>query len=168
MGIAPRIAGGNTRRKSLIPAMSSNSQNGYTIAVDTYYDESRYPLWHAFDGNTIIGGFGDTKNGSTLYFGASYKDPTIDITFPKLVSISGVLILTSTSEVAGVGPVRDYSLSYYDDNTGTYKPQKFGVIAGISGTEYDVSDTLSVRSNKWRLTLYRKTEFAGVNQIILF
>lgn len=169
MGVAPRIPGGVERfRKSLIPVMSSNSQNGYTIAANTYYNESRFPLWHAFDGNTILGGFSDTTNGSTLYMGASNKDPIIDITFPKRVSVSGVLILASTSDASGVGSPRDYLLSYYDDSTGAYKTQKFGVITGTSGTDYDVSDTLSVRSNKWRLTMYRKLEFVGVNQIILF
>lgn len=63
MGVAPRIPGGGSHFKSLIPVMTANSQNGYIVSASNKLDGEPY---YAFDGNCKIKNWAET-NGGTQY-----------------------------------------------------------------------------------------------------
>lgn len=171
MSVAMMGAGGIVNnRASLVPSMTSNSQNGYTVSASNYYnnDSSLYPIWHAFDGNTIRGGWAEQANGSTLYVGASDRNVDVDITFPKEVSVHAVKVIASTYEAGGVRQPASASLSYCN-KSGSYISVNINQIAaGKSGTTDDSAGVEYPKSKKWRVTLVRLGEYIGLNQILLF
>lgn len=169
MSVAMMGAGsGANNYTSLVPAMTSNNQNGYTVSASSYYSSTEYPIWYAFDGNTIRGGWGEKSNGSTIFVGASSKNVDVDITFPKKTSVHGVKIIASTYIAGGVCYPESASLSYYNDS-GSYVSVNINQVAiGTSGTTNDTSFVDYPKSKKWRVTLARKGEYVGLNQIILF
>lgn len=153
---------------SLVPVMTSNSQNGYTVSASNYYSSTEYPIWYAFDGNTIRGGWGEKSNGSTIFVGASSKNVDVDITFPRDTAVHGVKVIASTYTAGGVRQPASVSLSYCNES-GSYVNVNINQIAiGASGTTDDTSLVDYPKSKKWRVTLVRLDEYIGLNQIILF
>ena len=180
MGVAPRIPGGGSHFKSLIPAMTANSQNGYTVSASSRYDGQPY---NAFDGNLKIKNWRES-NGGTQYVFVSKNNGAgngyFQIQFPSATEVNGALVIGPGYKQAGVANGALYGISYSDDgSTFTFVSMNTGLtVNGESGEERTLKEYLALLSGYkkkhlgahlyWRVHLAVAEEFIGVNQIVLF
>lgn len=176
MGVAPRIPGGGCHFKSLIPAMTANSQNGYIISASSGYSGQAY---NAFDGNLKIKNWSES-NGGTQYVFVSKNNGYFQIQFPSATEVNGALVIGPGYRQAGVANGALYGISYSDNgSTFTFVSMNTGLtVNGESGEERTLKEYLALLSGYkkkhlgahlyWRVYLAVAEEFIGVNQIVLF
>ena len=175
MGVAPRIPGGGSHFKSLIPVMTANSQNGYIVSASNKLDGEPY---YAFDVNCKIKNWAET-NGGTQYVFASGKSGYFQIQFPSATEVTGAIVVGPNYNKAGVRIGGCIGLSYSDDGSNfVYTPSHIVMIPGNAGDEKAISEHLksvkgcaksAVGAHKyWRLDFAVWQEFIGINQIVLF
>ena len=180
MGVAPRIPGGGSHFKSLIPVMTANSQNGYIVSASNKLNGEPY---NAFDGNLIIKNWAES-NGGTQYVFASRNsvsgDRYFQIQFPSATEVNGALAIGPGYNKAGVANGALYRIAYSDDGrTFTFVSMNTGLtVNGESGEERTLKEYLALLSGYkkkhlgthlyWRVYLATTEEFVGVNQIVLF
>lgn len=176
MGVAPRIPGGGKTYKSLIPVMTANNQNGYSVSASSKLQGEPY---YVFDGNLKIKNWNES-NGGTQYVFASKNNGYFQIQFPSATEVNGALVIGPGYKRAGVANGALYGISYSDDgSTFTFVSMNTGLtVNGESGEERTLKEYLALLSGYkkkhlgahlyWRVHLGMAEEFIGVNQIVLF
>ena len=179
MGVAPRIPGSGTSKRStkmtnLIPAMSSNSQNGYIVSVKAQSGTNPVvgQAYNLFNGNYHSYNYGQSSE-NFVHFG-SLQNGQIDIELPEAMEVHGAIVIGPNYESYGVQGPASAEL-YYSDNGTSY--EKMEGCANIRNNAYgqlpmlDTSITACLRAAKhryYRVEVYREKEYVGVNAVILF
>lgn len=166
--------GGSGTYKSLVPPMSSTSQDGYEISAYNNGDGSN--VINAFDGNCKICNWGDyTSIGGTLFWSKSNGDMSVTVKFPKATVVSGVIAIGPNYNSYGMIAPKSLILQYSDNGSSyTTVGTMGGVLSNVKGTDTTTDEYVKnvVKSNTghvyWRVQIYRSGEYATVNQIILY
>lgn len=166
--------GGSRTYKSLIPPMSSTSQNGYEISAYNNGDDSN--VVNAFDGNCKICNWTDyTSVGGTLFWSKSNGDMSVTVKFPKATVVSGVIAIGPNYNDHGMIAPKSLILQYSDDGSSYVTVGTMGgVLSNVKGTSTTADEYVknTVKNNTghvyWRVQIYRSGEYATVNQIILY
>jgi hypothetical protein len=177
MGVAPRVPGGGKTYKSLIPVMTANNQNGYSVSASS---RNKGEAYYAFDGNCKIQNWLEQNNGGTQYVFSSRTGGYFQIRFPSPTEVNGALVIGPGYNQQGVANGALYGISYSDDgSTFTFVSMNTGLtVNGESGEERTLKEYLALLSGYkkkhlgahlyWRVHLAMAEEFIGVNQIVLF
>ena len=175
MGVAPRIpGGGGTSKKSteltnIIPAMSSNSQNGYKVSMKSLSgnDASAGAAWYMFNHNYRVYNWAENGyNENVCHFGSG-KDGQIDIELPEPTAVHAVFV---------IGPNYSSYAELYFSNDGT-NFTKVDDAVNIRKNSYaqlpmlgdQINMCLNPSKHKYyRVVVHRADEYVCVNAVILF
>ena len=180
MGVAPRVPGGGTSKKStemtnIIPAMSSNSQNGYKVSMKSLSgnDASAGAAWYMFNHNYRV--YNWTENGyneNVCHFGSG-KDGQIDIELPEPTAVHAVFVIGPNYSSYGVNGPTSAELYFSNDGTNFTKVDDAVNIRKNSYAQLPMlGDQINMCLNPskhkyYRIVVYRSAEYVAVNAIIL-
>ncbi len=166
--------GGNKIYKSLVPPMTSTSQNGYEISAYNNGDGSN--VVNAFDGNCKVCNWLDWKSvGGTIFWSKSNGDMNVTVKFPQATVVSGVIAIGPNYNNNGMIAPKSLALQYSDNGSSyTDVGTMGGILSNVKGTATTTEEYVknTVKNNTghvyWRVQIYRSGEYATVNQIILY
>lgn len=184
MGVAPRIPGGmasasnekSTELTNIIPAMSSNSQNGYKVSIKSLSgnDESAGAAWYMFNHNYRV--YNWTENGyseNVCHFGSG-KDGQIDIELPEPTSVHAVFVIGPNYNSYGINGPKSAELYFSNDGANFTKVDDAVNIRKNSYAQLpmlgeQINMCLNPSKHKYyRIVVYRADEYVCVNAVILF
>lgn len=166
--------GGSKMYKSLVPPMSSTSQDGYEISAWNNGEGST--VVSAFDGNCKICNWLDYKSlGGTLLWSRSDGDMAVTVKFPVATVVHGAIAIGPNYNDNGMIAPKSLILQYSDSGSSyTAVGTMGGVLSDVKGTTTTAEEYVKnvVKNTQghlyWRVYMYRSGEYATVNQVILY
>lgn len=164
--------------ENIIPAMSSNSQDGYTVSIAPVSGSNSCSgeAYYIFNQNCYVYNFSqDGWAGNGCHFGST-QDGRIDIKLPEPKAVHCAFIIGPNYELYGVNGPQSAELYYSDDgsnyiavsNATNIRNNSYAQLPALS-----LADGIKICPNPgkhkyYRIIVRRSTaEFVGVNAILL-
>lgn len=161
---------------NIIPAMKSNSQDGYKVSIKPVSGNNSCggTAWNMFNRNYYVYNWTENGYGNNLCHFGSTQDGQIDVELPEPMAVHSVFVIGPNYNVYGVQGPKSAELYYSDDGTNFTKVSDATNVRNNAYAQLPLlGDKINMCLNPskhkyYRIIVRRTVEYVGVNAIILF
>lgn len=163
------VAGGGAgsgQYKSLVPPLTSISQNGYKVSASSVYSSmTQDDVVKCFDGKTedVVGSAEDYRD--RMFLNASNTNQTITVELPQAKEARMIVVLYTSTAKYGVGRAKAISVSGSNDGA-RYTPLT-GYAPYNCGSVFMRSEVDTTKYKYYKIDLTRESEYIGIIEVIL-